>query len=50
MNTFIVYQNLSMKFSTKIILKKKKKKKNKTTKTKFKLNTLREKIPLIHAT
>ena len=49
MNTFIVYQNLSMKFSTKIILKKKKKK-NKTTKTKFKLNTLREKIPLIHAT
>ena len=49
MNTFIVYQNLSMKFSTKIILKKKKKKK-KTTKTKFKLNTLREKIPLIHAT
>ena len=47
MNTFIVYQNLSMKFSTKIILKKKKKK---STKTKFKLNTLREKIPLIHAT
>ena len=46
MNTFIVYQNLSMKFSTKIILKKKKK----NTKTKFKLNTLREKIPLIHAT